>query len=64
MIKNKVAEIRKEQNMTQEELAKKSNISRIALSAIENGTVPNGDTMLNISKALNRKVEEIFIKEM
>lgn len=64
MIKNNIAEIRKEQNMTQEELAKRAKISRITLSAIENGTVPNGDTMLNISKALNKKVEEIFKEEL
>lgn len=64
MIKNNIAEIRKKQNMTQEELAKKAKISRITLSAIENGTVPNGDTMLNISKALNKKVEEIFKEEL
>lgn len=63
MIKNRIAEIRNEENMTQEELAKMSNISRVALSSIENGTVPNGDTMINISKALNRKVEEIFYEE-
>lgn len=63
MIKNRIAEIRNEENITQEELAKKSNISRVALSSIENGTVPNGDTMINISKALNRKVEEIFYEE-
>ena len=63
MIKNRIAEIRNEENITQEELAKMSNISRVALSSIENGTVPNGDTMINISKALNRKVEEIFYEE-
>lgn len=63
MIKNRVAEIRNEQNMTQEELAKKSKISRVALSSIENGTVPNGDTMFNIAKALNKNVEHVFYEE-
>ena len=63
MIKNKIAEIRNQEDITQEELAKMSNISRVALSAIENGTVPNGDTMLNIAKALKRKVEEVFYEE-
>lgn len=42
MIKNKIAEIRNEEGITQEELAKMSDISRVALSAIENGTVLNG----------------------
>lgn len=60
MLKNRIAEIRNAENITQEELAKKSNISRVALSSIENGTVPNGDTMINIAKALNKKVEDIF----
>ena len=41
-----------------------SDISRVALSAIENGTVPNGNTMLNIAKALKRKVENVFYEEM
>lgn len=63
MIKNKVAEIRNSQQITQEELAKKSNISRVALSSIENGTVPNGDTMFNIAKALNKPVQEVFYEE-
>lgn len=60
MIKNRIAEIRNEEKITQEELAKKSKISRVALSSIENGTVPNGDTMFNIAKALNRAVEQVF----
>lgn len=63
MIRNKVAQIRIEQGLTQEKLAKKAEMSRVALSAIENGTVPNGDTMLKISKALERKVEELFYEE-
>lgn len=60
MLKNRIAEMRNAENITQEELAKKSNISRVALSSIENGTVPNGDTMINIAKALNKRVEDIF----
>ena len=60
MLKNRIAEIRNIENITQEELAKRSRISRVALSSIENGTVPNGDTMLNIAKALNKSVEDIF----
>lgn len=60
LLRNRIAEIRNTENITQEELAKMSKISRVALSSIENGTVPNGDTMLNIAKALNKKVEDIF----
>lgn len=63
MIKNRIAEIRNAENITQEELARESSISRVALSAIENGTIPNGNTMLNIAKALKRKVEDVFYEE-
>ena len=60
MLKNRIAGIRTEKGLSQEKLAENSEISRVALSAIENGTIPNGNTMINISKALNKKVEEIF----
>lgn len=63
MIGNRIAELRVNQQITQEELARKSNISRVALSSIENGTVPNGDTMFNIAKALEKPVEEVFYEE-
>lgn len=60
MIKNNVAAIRLELGMTQIELARKAKISRVAVSAIENGTIPKGETMIKISKALGRPVEEVF----
>lgn len=60
MLKNNIAELRAQLNITQEELAKKSKISRVALSAIENGRVPNGNTMISIARALGKKVEEVF----
>ena len=55
-----IQKIRKSNGYTQEKLAENSGISRVALSAIENGTIPNGYTMINISKALDKKVEDIF----
>lgn len=60
MLKNNIAELRAQLDITQEELAKKSKISRVALSAIENGRVPNGNTMISIARALGKKVEEVF----
>ena len=63
MLKNRIAEIRTEKGLTQEKLAENSGISRVALSAIENGTIPNGDTMINISRALDKKVEDIFYND-
>ena len=64
MIENRVADLRKEQNMTQQGLSVAIGISHPALSAIENGTVPKGDTMLRLSRELGRPVNEIFLIQM
>lgn len=64
MLKNNVASIRLKLGITQEELARNAEISRVALSAIENGTIPKGDTMLKIARALGKKVEEVFTEEI
>lgn len=63
-MQNKIAQLRKEKNLSQEELAEKAGISRVSLSFIENGRVPNGDTMLKIAKALGKSVEEIFLNQL
>lgn len=62
-MKNKVKEYRVEQNLTQEELAKKANVSRYLISRIENGDDVNitKNTMLSIAEALNSKVSDIFL---
>lgn len=62
-MKNKVKEYRVEQNLTQEELAKKANISRYLISRIENGSEVNitKNTMLSIAEALNSNVSDIFL---
>lgn len=61
-MKNKVKEYRVEQNLTQEELAKKANVSRYLISRIENGDDVNitKKTMLSIAEALNSNVSDIF----
>lgn len=62
-MKNKVKEYRVEQNLTQDELAKKANISRYLISRIENGDDVNitKNTMLSIAEALNSNVSDIFL---
>ncbi len=62
-MKNQVKEYRVEQNLTQEELAKKANVSRYLISRIENGDDVNitKNTMLSIAEALNANVLDIFL---
>ena len=62
-MKNKVKEYRVEQNLTQEELAKKANVSRYLISRIESGDDVNitKNTMLSIAEALNSNVSDIFL---
>ena len=62
----KVKEIREERNMTQEELERKSGISRQTISAIENGKVKPGDvkvgTLMALASALNTTIDQIFFE--
>lgn len=64
-MQNKLKEYREEAHLTQEELAKKSNVSRNTISALETGTNTNVtyDTMSKIAVALNKKVSSIFFEE-
>ena len=58
---NKLKEIRmKEYMFSQKEFAKLLGLNYRQYNRYENGTVPESETMLRISKALNRSVEEIF----
>ena len=62
---NILKQIREEENMTQEELSKKSGVSRTTISELETGKtgVITNITLENLAKALNRKVTEIFFTE-
>lgn len=60
-VSNIVSELRKEKNVTQEELAKKIGVSRQTVVAIEKGSyIPSLLLGLKIAKFFKRKVEEIF----
>lgn len=60
-IKNNLADIRKKQGLTQEELADKLGISRQSIIAIEKGDCsPSLCHAFKIAKFFNMKVEEIF----
>ena len=59
---NKIKEIRKKQNITQERLAELSGVSRQTIASIENGKyeVITNITMKKIADALNKSVGYIF----
>lgn len=58
----KIKECREAMNMSQEELSKKSNVSRTIISGLECGTltVTTTGTLLKIANALGKNVNEIF----
>lgn len=58
-----IRECRKEKNMSQEQLAKKSGVSRAIISGLECGsiTVTTTDTLIKLASALEKKVSEIFL---
>ena len=61
----KIKEKRKEKNMTQEELAAKSGVSRATISGLENGTVraTSSKTLVKLARALDTPVDQIFFQD-
>ena len=60
-MKNQVREIRKEQRISQKELAEKAFVTRQTLSLIEKGEYnPTLKLCLAICYALNKKLDEVF----
>ena len=61
-MKNKLRQIRNEQNMTQEQLAERSGISRQTISKLESEDVPpiKTTTLVRIADALGRTVADVF----
>lgn len=61
-MKNILKQIREKQGLSQEELSRKSRVSRTIISELENGKtdVITNITLEKIAKALNKKVVDIF----
>lgn len=61
VLKNNLAEIRKEKRLSQQDLAKLVGVSRNTISSIETGQfTPTAKLALLLSIALDKKFEEIF----
>lgn len=60
----RVKEAREELNISQEELSKRSNVSRAIISGLETGTisVTSTKTLSKIANALGKKVSDIFLE--
>lgn len=61
-LNNRIYSERKSQRMSQNELAKKSDVSRATVSGLESGriSVTTTSTLIKISNALGKTVSEIF----
>lgn len=60
-ISNKIKEIRKQKNITVQELANKADVSKGLISQIENNrTVPSLPVLMNIVQSLNLDLNEFF----
>lgn len=64
MMKFMIKRIREEKNISQEELARLSGVSRTTISGLETGkiTVVGTDTLEKLAKALGVKVKAIFFE--
>jgi len=63
-MKNKLEELRKEKNVSQEELGNILEVSRQTISSLETGRYcPSILLAFKIAKYFNLKIEEIFIYE-
>ncbi len=60
----RVKEFREKMKISQEELSKRSGVSRTIISGLESGTirVTTTETLLKLANALNCTVAEIFLQ--
>lgn len=65
-MENQVKRVREQLGLTQEDLSKKSGISRSVLANIESNRANNytAKTMIAIADALDKRVDEIFFVTM
>lgn len=58
----KIVEMRKKKGLTQDELAKRSGVSRAIVSGLESGRIrtTTTQTLLKLAKALGCRVADIF----
>ena len=61
----RIREIRTKQNMTQEDLSRKSGVSRATVSGLENGKikVTTTETLLKLAVALGVEVSDLIFTE-
>lgn len=60
---NKVREKRKEQHLTQEELANKVGVTRKTIVSLEKGSyIPSLLLAMDLASALNIKIDQLFFK--
>ena len=63
-MKNRIRELRKSLNLSQEELAKLCNVTRQTVNAIENNKYdPTLQLAFSIASALDTTVDELFIND-
>lgn len=61
LLKNKIENLRKEKNLSQEDFAKIMQVSRQTISSLENGRYnPSVVLAYKIAKYFNLKIEEVF----
>jgi len=61
VLKTKIHELRKENNMNQSELAEKVGVRRETIGALENGKYnPSLKLAMDIAKLFGKSVEEVF----
>ncbi|AHF06216.1 helix-turn-helix transcriptional regulator [Desulfitobacterium metallireducens] len=61
---NRIRELRKTKNMTQEELAKISGVTRQTINAIENSKYnPTLELAIKLARLLGVHIDELFILE-